>query len=276
MNIDGRRRSEGLFQRLGRRARWMIALVSLAVICVAVVLYLRSDHFALRRVAVAGNAVVGDEEIRAALPLEENLFALEVEELEERLERNPFIQRARVEKEYPDKLVVQLSERTPVLWLGGGELQLLAGDGTVLPRTLLDAGGFDLPVYVPEEELPRLGELERHSDEDLLVACALCDEMQCLALPLADELLELTPVDGGLRGRIADGGDIYLPRKTEDALLAALQAVWSRERLTGYSALDARYEGQIVARGGDQAPPPPPRPTPGEELLVIAEPAAEL
>ena len=220
--------------------------------------------------------VRGQEGQRVHHPGDHDGGAEDTEELANLLEIHPFIQRAVIEKEYPDKLVVSLKERTPVLWLAEGELQLLAGDGTILPRRLLETGGFDLPVYIPDGELERLAELERHSDESLLSACALCAEMQCLALPLADELIEIEPADNALRGLTAGGGVILLPLEADAALLAALQAVWSRERLTGYSALDARYEGQIVARGGVEAPPPPPSPSAGEELLVVSDDTAEL
>lgn len=259
----------GEFRRRARRSRLIALLITVVVLALATVLVLRSGFFALDRLAVEGNAVVTEEEIAELVPLGENLLEIDTEGLEARLSEHPFISDAAVEKEYPDKLIVVLEERTPVCWLGGGELLLLGGDAVVLPRAELAAGGFDLPVVQPSDETPRLGVLEHYDNPALIAACALCARMQRQALPIFDELAEIFPTRDHLEARTAGGETILLPMDASPESLAALQAVWSRERLTGIEELDARFRGQIVARGGEAAPPPPPDPLPGEELLVF-------
>jgi hypothetical protein len=249
----------GFHARMGRRAKLFTSVALVALAGVALFLFLRSDVYDLERVAVEGNAVVSDAEITSLLPVGENLFSLDPDAVASRLSRHPYIAGAHLEKVYPDKLIVRVNERTPACWLAEGPLQLLAGDATVLPvyrnRNLpptkgdgaVMIAGFDLPV-ITGYAVERTGELERYSDDLLRAACELCAEMQRQALPLFDELVEVRPHPDHLEGLLADDRRILFPLMTPPAKLAALQAVYTRERHRGFTELDARYERQIVSR----------------------------
>ena len=245
--IQNPEKKDGFHPRMGRRAKVFAWVAVLALIGVACFLYLRSGTFSLKRVTVEGNTVVSDAEIQGLLPMGENLFSLDSGELAVRLNRHPYLAKVRVEKDYPDQLVVRVSERTPACYLAEGPLQLLAGNGTVLP--LVGEGGavFDLPV-VTGYEVERKGELEIYSDARLLAACGLCAEMQRQSLPLFDELVEIRLHADHLEGLLSDGGRVLFPRSSAPSTLAALQAVYTRERREGVIELDARYSRQIVSR----------------------------
>jgi hypothetical protein len=238
---------DGFHPRMGRRAKVFVWVAVLALAGVAAFLYLRSDAFNLKRVTVEGNSVVSDAEIQSLLPMGENLFSLDTDELASRLDRHPYLAEVRLEKVYPDRLVVRVGERTPACYLAEGPLQLLAGNGTVLPLVGEDGAVFDLPV-VTGYEVARKGELETYSDGVLLDACRLCAEMQRQALPLFDELVELRPHADHLEGLLADGGRVLFPLESAPSTLAALQAVYTRERQSGFTELDARYDRQIISR----------------------------
>ncbi|MCD4733364.1 FtsQ-type POTRA domain-containing protein [bacterium] len=238
----------GFFARIGRGFSILLILGVFAAIALAVVLYLRGERFDLRRTAIEGNAVVSDEEIKKLLPLGENLFDIDTDELETELGQHPYLSAAVVEKQYPDKLLVVVSERTPALWLAEGPLQLLAGDGTALPKQLDESGGgFDLPVLTGYE-IERVAPLERYDDPAILAACRLCSEMQHQALPFFDELVELQIRRNHLRGVLASGAVIRFAEQTDPAVLTALQAAYNRELNEGFNEMDTRYAGQIVAR----------------------------
>lgn len=238
----------GFFARIGRGFSILLVLGVFVLVTLAVVLYLRGERFDLRRTAIEGNAVVSDAEIKSLLPLGGNLFDTDTEELEAELGRHPYLSAAVVEKQYPDKLLVIVSERTPALWLAEGPLQLLAGDGTALPKQLDESGGgFDLPVLTGYE-VERVAPLERYDDSAILAACRLCSEMQHQALPFFDELVELQIRRDHLLGLLTSGAVIRFAEQTDPAVLTALQAVYSRELSSGFRELDTRYVGQIVAR----------------------------
>jgi hypothetical protein len=244
--IQNQEKTDGFHSALGRRAKIFIWVAVLALLGVAAFLYLRSDAFALKRVAVEGNTVVPDAEITGLLPMGENLFSLDADGLAARLSRHPYLARVQIDKVYPDKLVVRVTERTPACYLAEGPLQLLAGNGTVLPLCG-DGVVFDLPV-VTGYEVERKSELEPYSDEFILAACGLCAEMQRQALPLFDELVEIRPQTDYIEGLLADGARILFPLENAPSTLAALQAVYTRERQSGFTELDARYERQIISR----------------------------
>ncbi|MCX7022602.1 MAG: FtsQ-type POTRA domain-containing protein [bacterium] len=256
-------KGDGFHQALSRRANrakratppakrvtWVAVL---AFIGVAGFLYLRSDAFGLKQVAVEGNTVVTDAQIQSLLPMGENLFSLDTDEIVQRLSRHPYLAQVQIDKVYPDKLVVRVIERTPACYLAEGPLQLLAGNGTVLPMYGESEAGrgdgavFDLPV-VTGYEVVRKGELEPYEDAVILAACGLCAEMQRQALPLYDELVEIRPHTDHLEGLLADGTRVLFPLETAPSTLAALQAVYTRERQGGLTELDARYERQIISR----------------------------
>ncbi|HDR06770.1 MAG TPA: FtsQ-type POTRA domain-containing protein, partial [Candidatus Coatesbacteria bacterium] len=88
------------------RAKLFTALAIACALGVAVFLHLRSDAYSLARLAVSGNVVVSSDEVRALMPMGENLFWLDTGELAARLERHPFLAEVHLEKQYPDKLLV--------------------------------------------------------------------------------------------------------------------------------------------------------------------------
>lgn len=252
-------KKDGFFPRMSRRARLFSVVAVVALIGVAVLLYMRSGVYALERVAIEGNALITNTEIELLLPLGENLFSLDTEALSSKLTHHPYIAEAYLEKVYPDKLIVRVNERTPVCWLAEGPLQLLDDNGTVLPIRALEkhpetnennavkTAGFDLPV-ITGYAVERRGELERYDDEAIRAACELCAEMQRQALPLFDELIEIRPRDDHLEGLLTDSSRILFPLNVSPAELAALQAVYTRERRNGLIELDIRYERQIISR----------------------------
>jgi cell division protein FtsQ len=78
--------------------------------------FLSSPHFALRRIAISGNARTRTEEILTALSEwnGRNLVALELAPLARRLATHPWIERATVTKRFPDELSVRVTERRAV------------------------------------------------------------------------------------------------------------------------------------------------------------------
>ncbi|MCK4593683.1 FtsQ-type POTRA domain-containing protein [bacterium] len=252
-------RNDGFHSRMGRRAKLFTTVAVVALSGVAVLLYLRSDVYDLKRVAICGNAVVSSPEIMNLLPLGENLFSLDLDGVASRLGRHPYIASVFLQKVYPDKLIVRVNELSPACWLAEGPLQLLAGNGTVLPvyqtqilphtkgDDAVTIAGFDLPV-ITSYTVDRRGELERYSDSIVRAASELCAEMQRQALPLFDELIEIRLTRDHLEGLLTDSSRILFPLNVSPAKLAALQAVYTRERQNGLIELDARYSRQIISR----------------------------
>jgi len=116
-----RRRRPSLLAKLVRPLVVAVVLVALPLGVSAWVL--SAPRFQLRDVAVErGGRRVSEAWVRQALaPLRKrNLVLLSLDEVTERLHRNPWIAAVEVEKELPDRLEVSFSERQPVALLQRG------------------------------------------------------------------------------------------------------------------------------------------------------------
>lgn len=173
----------------GRRRRlrsWGRRLISASVVAVLILLavgvarlWLRhglvhSEHFQLTELEVSGDGWRDAAWVRATLGLgaQTPLLDLDLAEIERRLEADPGVIRARLQRELPGRLRVDLEERHPLAWLEAPALGLrpLSATGGLL----LDAAGHawrpqqlrpewvDLPVVVSArlERLPEDGRLD--------------------------------------------------------------------------------------------------------------------
>jgi len=100
--------------------------------------YVRSTpRFALRHVVVEGSKRYSDAELQriAGVAIGSNLFALDIDGARHALERNPWLQQARVERKLPSTLWMYVVEReATLLVVKGGDLLLAAPGGHVFKR----------------------------------------------------------------------------------------------------------------------------------------------
>lgn len=116
-------------------------------------LVLNSPIFAVRHIRVVGNLTLTSDEViaRAGVDTGDNLFHLAPRDMEEALQRSPWVAEADVLREWPSTLVLRITERRPAGWarVPGGDRALVAADGIVLATVPGNTGG-----------LPSLGSLE--------------------------------------------------------------------------------------------------------------------
>jgi len=118
--------------------------------------FLFSDDFVVRSVVVQGNALAfADSIVATSGALGQPVFRLDTEEVARRVAAHPAVASAEVRTEFPDRVVVRVQERVPVLaWQAGEQAVLVDQQGWVI------ALGFDpnLPRVVQTEgDLPRVG-----------------------------------------------------------------------------------------------------------------------
>lgn len=137
-----------------RRAAPLLAIVGLLLLAVVGGGWgwrwvTHSPRFALRHVTTSGHTRVTDGEIlaAAALPVGANLFTTETSAVEARLERHPWIERARVTRRFPDGLRIDVTERTPAALVVLGAPYLAGADGRPFKRAAVERGEADgLPI----------------------------------------------------------------------------------------------------------------------------------
>lgn len=154
------------------------ALPAVLALAAALGLYrfLSSPHFAVKRIAIAGNSRSRTEEILTALSEwnGRNLVALPLAPLARRLATHPWIERVTLTKRFPDELSVRVTERRAValyrqddaFWWVGVEGNLIAPYDSRRDRTqyvILTGERRLLPEAVGLLEELRAGEPEYFS-----------------------------------------------------------------------------------------------------------------
>jgi cell division protein FtsQ len=112
-----------------------IVFVTVVVLGAAAVTLTRSPFFAARTIEVHGASHVPRSQVLriAAVARDTNVFTLDADAAERRLERDPWIVDATVTKDLPSTLVIDVHERIAVaVAVSDGVLRLVADDGALL------------------------------------------------------------------------------------------------------------------------------------------------
>jgi cell division protein FtsQ len=185
MDKKVRERRRSVIRERGRRRAGIMVACTALVIVVALFFWLRSsDVFAVERVTATKTAHVTEAQIASATASVrgENLLALSVDPIVERLVALPYVRSASVHRRFPNTLEVRVVEHSAAARVraGDGAIWFVSADGTVLEVS--DDGDLPLFVPVPETELQ---------------AGSVLPELIKKALPLA-ALLRQAVADGGL------------------------------------------------------------------------------
>jgi cell division protein FtsQ len=131
-----------------RRRRALATIASLGVVTGLAWLAFVSPLLMVERVEVLGGRHVSAEHVKAAASLGsgDNLLLLSTNQVAERIERLPWVRRARVTRRLPDTVRVRVAERRPAMVLS-----------TTRGRWTLDRAGRVLDRGVAERVLPVLG-----------------------------------------------------------------------------------------------------------------------
>lgn len=108
-----------------------------------------SPRFALAGIDVRGTEKLDQEQIVALLSpaLEQNVFRIPLEAVEQRLIEQPWIERAEVSRRLPNRIAVEVVERSPAAVVELGGLYLAQRDGRVFKRADVSRGeGVGMPV----------------------------------------------------------------------------------------------------------------------------------
>jgi cell division protein FtsQ len=131
-----------------RRLRWLLVVGVVLVVGALVAVVLASPLFSVREVRVDGAAYTEPElidEVVASLD-GEPIMVVDLDAAAERLEASPWVRDARVTRRFPDTVVIEVAERTPLASFQGEDqrFRVIDDEGRVL--AVLDGQPVD---YVP-------------------------------------------------------------------------------------------------------------------------------
>ncbi len=96
----------------------------------------RARMFQIREVVITGNRYLEEAEIRklAAINTEQGLFQVDVTEVTNRLLENKYIRGATVSRVPPSTILIDIQERTPLLYLIDGSIYMVDENGIILKK----------------------------------------------------------------------------------------------------------------------------------------------
>ncbi len=197
---------------------------------------LNSPRFAVRTIEVDGQRQRGDSRIAelAGLQLGQNLFQTDTDAAERRLLSDPWVEKARVLKELPSTLRVELTEReASALALIAGDLFLVAQDAKPFKR-LEPTDPHDMPVITgisPEN-------LARDRDRELERIATGLEILRQF------ERIELSRVYPAQEVHVGEGGEVVLTVGKAALSLHLGVGEWRRKLL-----MAARVVGRLARAG---------------------------
>jgi cell division septal protein FtsQ len=229
-----------------------------------VVSYLgQSTLFGLKALEVEGLRLLDGDDVLAAsgLVVGTNIFAVDLEEVERRLEQVCWIERALVVRKPPDRLAVEIVERRRAAWVELGTTYGIAHDGVLLPVNR--AAGESADVL----NLPVIAGLSTAGDS-LWLGMAVPDSSLMAMLRWWGEatrvdgefclnVVRIEPLPGaGIMLQMADDLEVRLPLDRVDHRLRTLRRLMPRvyRDYAAPSYIDLRYSGQVIVGNGEVEP----------------------
>lgn len=198
----------------------------------------RALGFGVEAVTISGQSQIGERQILslAGLSGKSSLPFFDAVQARKTLEALPLIKQASVRKLYPDRIVIDIVERTPAaLWQKDGELSAIAADGAVI-----DAAGdgryAGLPFVVGDGANERIGEFFA-----LLDASAELRPKILAGILVGDRRWNL---------KMRSGVEVKLPEDDPQAAMATLLTLQRESRILDRDILsvDLRAPGKVFAR----------------------------
>ena len=266
--------------------RLKIVLAALAVagalaIC-ASVLYSYGEHswrFRIRssnNIEIAGTQTVARRQVMEAFAgdVGRNIFSVPLEERRRQLEAIPWVESATVIRLLPDRLRVDLTERTPVAFVRlGSRIALIDGNGVVMELPRSRKYSFPVVKGLSESEplSTRAARMQMYS--------TLMRELDSEGAHYSADLSEVDLSDSeDVKVVVADpAGAVLVHLGSSDFLrrykiyLAHLQE-W-RQQFQKVESVDLRYERQIIVNPDSGPHPTNPHAAPARPHKAVAKPA---
>ena len=211
-----------------------------------------SPRFAIREIVVRTEDKVSEVEVTrlANLNLGDNIFSFHLRECVEAIEIHPWVRRASVMRELPDRVIVEVSERQPVALVGLASLYYVDGEGEVFKKVLPEER-MDYPIFTGIA-LRDLVE-DKESVEPLIgLGLEVLDVAEGSVIFSPDHISEvhLDRAYGATMVRASDGLRVRLGRgdldKKWERLEHALIELGSES--TKVAELDLNFEGRVTVR----------------------------
>lgn len=220
---------------------WLLGALGVMVLVFVLMLY-NSALFEVKDIDVSGQSGLNREVV---VELSEadgvNLFTVRLGRIEERLEANPYIESAKVTRDWPDGIDITIVERSPVgVWQVGGQSFLVDEGGYVLSALVDEPPANTLPIVAIDAAVPVPGE---RIDADALALVP--DLMTAVPRATGERIVSFEYSSSEGLTSITESGVriVFGDSKDYEYKLAALGGVFNeaREQALPFSVIDLRF-----------------------------------
>ena len=210
----------------------------------------QASFFDLKAVEVDGLQRLNGEDVRVAsgLAAGTNIFAIDLDEVAQRLEATHWIKQAFVVRKPPDRVAIDIVEHRQVAWVDLGQTYGIAPDGVLLPvgptaRNLPVISGLSITAdsLRPGVAVP---------DSALMVILRWWEEAKVADAEFCLNVAGIQPMSGaGIRLQMTgDGLEVRLPTNEADRRLRTIRQLMPRvhQNHPDPAYIDLRYAGQMV------------------------------
>ncbi len=242
--------------------KWKFVLSSLAAALLVwggwriVHLCMETPTFTLEALEVQGLNLLRGKDILEASGLEvgDNVFAVELTDVADQIERLPWVETALIERKPPDRLVISVVERQRLAWVELDEIYGVDKDGVLLPAVGEDSEShraIDLPVITGlKTSGDSLKTGEAIGDSTLSEILTWWQQANVYDAEFCMNVSEIQPLeDRGLCLRlIGDGLEVRLPIDRVSERLRVLKRLMVRiyRECPDPAYIDLRFAGQVV------------------------------
>jgi cell division protein FtsQ len=219
---------------------------------------LENPSFRVREVEVTGCQKIPRESLLSLASIEgmPNLFTLRLKEIARRLEAHPWIEGVRVEKAFPNKILIAVEERKPIAILQLEDLYYVDAKGVVFSR-VGEGDGYNYPFLTG---LTRQA-MEKESDESKRLILSALDLLWSVEKERRFPLGEISEIHVDQASGIqcfskAGGIEVQMGWDRFPEKLQRLSLVWDDLQKKGVSAvrIDCSDINRMVVRCSDVNP----------------------
>jgi cell division protein FtsQ len=241
--------------RRPRLAGMVMALLVVVTVGIALGANLWTRDLTVREIRTGGNRILTSNEILAlaAIPKNQKLFDVDLNQARKRLQANQFIRSVSVNRDVPDQISITVEERVPIAAIAGDKMLYIDADGVVLPPVRSEYI-FDLPVLTGALPLAECIPGKRVTSDVFREALQIVSTAQ----KISDDFYRLISevhIDSGQSIELFTseaGVPVIFGRGDVAAKMVRLEAFWKEfvsQRGAGeLQYIDLRFEDQVVVR----------------------------
>jgi cell division protein FtsQ len=244
-------------RRQPKNLRPLVALCCIGVLAIGALVAARlwRNDLTVRKVGIEGVRIVPSEDIfhLAAVPMDKKLYDVPLADIRERVRKSPFVRDVAVHRDPPDRILIQVEERTPIAVIAAGRMFFVDADGMVLPMIRSDSV-FDLPIITGVEGLQPCESGKELSHPAIREALLVVRAAQMLDDGMYRRISEIhIEPSGGLLMYTADTGvPVILGHGDITAKLEKFHEFWSAvvtpRGPQALASIDLRFSDQVVVR----------------------------